>query len=140
MSSVPMLQVLATHPVVLAWAVVLVATFVLIRQIERGRATFVTHRHGKGPCFAATRWSAPVQDLEARLDAAFDRLTAPAEVPSDDDIATAPRVRSHRVATRVSYERGVHARTTCTPVLRISDVGGTVGVRRPSYLVGSNRP
>ena len=131
-----------TWPVVLAWTIVIVGTCVLTRQIELGKASFVAHRHGRLPWSAASRWSAPVDDLHARLDRALDRLAAGApETPAQ---ATAPapappRIRSHRVATRVSYERGVRARTTCTPVLRISS-DGSVAARRPSHLVGSKAP
>jgi hypothetical protein len=126
-----------TGPVALAWTIVIAATCALTHQIKLGNASFVGHRRGTTPWSAASRWSAPV-GLHDRLDRALDRLAAGApETP-----ATVPersRVRNHRVATRVSYERGVRARTTCTPVLRISS-NGSVGARRASYLVGSKAP
>jgi hypothetical protein len=116
-----------THPVVLAWAIVIVGTCTLTRQVKLGNVSFVAHRHGNA-LWASRTGSIELHDLDARLDRALDRLAAhiPA-VPASE--AAASRIRSHRILARVSYQRGVRARTTCTPILRISDRASAAPVR-----------
>ena len=122
-----------THPVVLAWAIVIVATCILTRQIELGNVSLVAHRRRNTRWSAATRGLVEADDLRARLDRALDGLSARVSAVSANEAAV-PRVRSHLVSARVSYERGVRARTTCTPVVRISS--GTSAAARPGRSRG----